>query len=614
PLSYSAQKATVYCRTLALIGEPPDCYALDLFRVAGGKQHDYFFHALGEKMVAEGVEFGPKEGGSLAGPDIRWGDKIGNDGDIKGHPNKPYWLAPPGNGYGFLIDPQRAKPTGDWHATWTVGEGDGKLTMTPAPDEGIEALTAWGPGILPRLPGAQFMVLRRRTSGAQDEGLTSTFACAYEPWGPARAAAMMTAGEMARELTDVPGELLHLSRLGVLLWKAPGAQAKLTLELPAVPAGEYRLELAHYRSPGYGTLEVTLDGQKLGEIEGYADRSRPAQPPTYFGPLQLGTGSHRLELRILRPGKSGHYWFGVQQVRLLRPGGQGRQVLRVRKLTPTPAKAQQPWPAAVRIDLAGDRQDFLATAPVGEVGHAGEGAQAFTWSGLVYWRQAAGEPRRVVVIGGELRAPGLEVHLRPAFWHARVTRVDYEHNLAYVDGELPTDGRLQGALALFTRPDRDGQVGYSRAAAYRIAGVRREKNRLALHLGASPTLGVLQVDSADRGNNRFASIIPHEYMRGLGRPTRFFRGKLLETAEGGRVATVVKADYGAPCVVTVDEGSRLHDGQRLYIRDLQEGDEVYIAGWAAVEFVGGRPSLAGSNTDVVVTVEGREGTLKWRPK
>ncbi|MCD6351784.1 MAG: heparinase II/III family protein, partial [Armatimonadetes bacterium] len=123
PLSYSAQKATVYCRTLALVGEPPDCYALDLFRVAGGKQHDYFFHALGEKMVPEGVEFGPKEGGSLAGPDTRWGDKIGNDGDIKGHPNKPYWLAPPGNGYGFLIDPQRAKPTGDWHATWTVGEG-----------------------------------------------------------------------------------------------------------------------------------------------------------------------------------------------------------------------------------------------------------------------------------------------------------------------------------------------------------------------------------------------------------------------------------------------------------------------------------------------------------
>ncbi|MBC7287294.1 MAG: heparinase II/III family protein, partial [Armatimonadetes bacterium] len=153
PLSYSSEDVTVYRRCLALIGEPPDCYLLDIFRVGGGTQHDYFFHALSDKAEFSGLQLSDPQPGSLAGPDIRWADKVGNDGDIRGYPGKPYWNPPPGNGYGFLADVQKATTVGaqPWHVTWPIASSSARLTMTAAVDSETEILTAWAPGIRPRL-------------------------------------------------------------------------------------------------------------------------------------------------------------------------------------------------------------------------------------------------------------------------------------------------------------------------------------------------------------------------------------------------------------------------------------------------------------------------------
>ena len=104
-LSYSKRGVSIYRRTSALIGSGADAFLVDFFRVRGGRQHDWIFHAPGSDLKLTGLTPGAEEPGSLAGADISWSDQQLNDGDIQGHPNTPYWVAPPGNGYGFLIRP-----------------------------------------------------------------------------------------------------------------------------------------------------------------------------------------------------------------------------------------------------------------------------------------------------------------------------------------------------------------------------------------------------------------------------------------------------------------------------------------------------------------------------
>ncbi|MBM4087740.1 MAG: hypothetical protein FJ272_23365, partial [Planctomycetes bacterium] len=172
--SYGKEGVTEYRRLCALIGEGRRRYLLDVFRVTGGQQHDYLFHcpipaapsrqpttdnrqppapAVSLFDVA-GLTLGPEEKGSLAGPDIEWGNLQLNDGDLRGHANKPYWLAPPGNGYGFLVKPQRGKTDDNWSATWRLDEESlVRLHVLGAP--GTEVITALAPGIYPRLPKAR---------------------------------------------------------------------------------------------------------------------------------------------------------------------------------------------------------------------------------------------------------------------------------------------------------------------------------------------------------------------------------------------------------------------------------------------------------------------------
>ncbi len=170
--SYSAHGVTLYRRTLALI----DGCLVDLFRVRGGKQHDYVFHTRGETAEIRGVALGPEEPGSLAGPDISWGDKQLNDGDLAGHANKPYWNPPPGNGLGFLVRPRRGRTDTPWSADWPIDE-DTRLRLLLPAEAGAEVITASAPGIYPHLPKLRYVLSRRK-----GEDLSSQFAAVIEPY------------------------------------------------------------------------------------------------------------------------------------------------------------------------------------------------------------------------------------------------------------------------------------------------------------------------------------------------------------------------------------------------------------------------------------------------
>jgi len=175
---YAKQGVSVYRRLAALIGgETP--YLLDIFRVRGGRQHDYVFHALSDEMRIDGLTLGLEEPGSLAGPDIDWSAAQIADGDIAGHPNDWNWVAPPGNGYGFLAGPRRGAAAGSWLAEWTL-DPQSRLRLVMAANPGTEVIAARANGLYPHYPKSRYMLARRR-----GENLQSEFIAAVEPYGAA---------------------------------------------------------------------------------------------------------------------------------------------------------------------------------------------------------------------------------------------------------------------------------------------------------------------------------------------------------------------------------------------------------------------------------------------
>jgi len=178
PLSYSSQGVRQYRRTVALVGSGKDQYLIDLFRVRGGNRHDYGIGVQGQDFAVQGVELGSEEGGSLAGTEHAWGEKIGRDGDIAGYPNKPYWRAPPGNGYGFFYDMRRGPAERPCHADWSLGGANqARFRVHLLPESDTEVILAKAPGLYPHYRAAGYLLARRNGTN-----LTSAFAVVMEPY------------------------------------------------------------------------------------------------------------------------------------------------------------------------------------------------------------------------------------------------------------------------------------------------------------------------------------------------------------------------------------------------------------------------------------------------
>ena len=193
PLSYSKEGVREYRRSMALV---KGGYLVDCFHVEGGDRHDYGFGSIGTSLEPFGVKDLIKKPGSLA-EGQSWADKIGDDGDIKGYPNKPNWNPPPGNGYGFFFNVREAKPEGkDWGGIWSISDVRPKeltaytwnTTMIPTNEnrtqlrlhvvgDSAQPVYADAPGVYPRQPLSSYVLARR--SG---KDLKSTFLSVYEPY------------------------------------------------------------------------------------------------------------------------------------------------------------------------------------------------------------------------------------------------------------------------------------------------------------------------------------------------------------------------------------------------------------------------------------------------
>lgn len=200
--SYRSRGVSLYRRLMALVATGETSYLLDVFRVRGGRSHDYSIHFLGRLTGVASAGLGGEMPGSLAGPGIDWGSRQLNDGDMEGRAASPYWNPPPGNGYGFLVKPRPLTAGGSWQADWEI-DPERRVRLNVADIPGAEIFKAHAPGIRPRYPGADYIVIRRK--GAD---LSSRFAAVIEPFSAEPAARDIRRLALHGPASDVPAEAL----------------------------------------------------------------------------------------------------------------------------------------------------------------------------------------------------------------------------------------------------------------------------------------------------------------------------------------------------------------------------------------------------------------------
>ena len=574
--SYVQQGVTTYRRLLALIGKGVQQYLVDIFRVVGGEQHDYLFHALGDEATFEGVTLGEPEDGSLAGPEFKWGAMQLNDGDMRGFPNKPYWRPPPGNGLGFLMNPQRARCEETWQATWPLPSDDAFVQLTMLGQPGTEVISAWAPGIYPRLPKTRLAIARRK---AQDSPLGSTFIAVLAPYGVRVEGQRTDATQIERAGTVSGGALKYISSIGVLLHKAEKKGDELSWPFDAAEDGEYLIALDHYKSPSYGQVQLLIDGKEVGEpIGGKASGSVQA-PLAKLGRLHLSAGSHTAALRFTGDDGAGHYWFGVRELWLipsdLANSAEARSPIKAVLPVTCDDEAGPVKPAGVFVALDGDEgeSDLILTAGDADKPRVyRQGDEEIVFQGRfahVHFRQ--GKPSEIHLVGAKmLRVNGLEVVCNEAEYAGVVQAVDETRAIVDVASQVPEADRLSGQVVLF---DNDR---YSRNTAHRIARIEPHGEGSRIHL-ESPTLilgtGILEDDPDS--DTEFTSLLAHEYARSDSRTgTQFFSGKLIRGE--GFATNIERTKSGQMMRYTVDSTKGMTRGAEFVICDVQPGDSFTI--------------------------------------
>ncbi len=606
--AYLAQGVERYRRLIALVGEGAGRYLVDIFRVEGGSQHDYMLHALSDEVAVEGVTLGEVEPGSLAGPDIHWGDQQGNDGDMIGFPNRPYWNPPPGNGYGFLVGVRRGAASGPWSATWEIDPSrEARLRAIGLPEPGTELITARAPGIYPRLPRAAYVCARR--SG---DDLRSTYATILEPVERASRGYAVRATDILDGAQVSAGVTKYISGIDVALFKAEAAGDRMTFAASVPEAGDYVVTVGHYLSPGYGTARLLIDGRPVGEpFVGTAGESGPT-PPKSLATVALTAGAHELALELTAPSApDGTYWMGLTFVSFEPAGEAAREPVQGRIVSAERLVPDREGGVGVRVIGRDGVEDRLLSALDAAPRDYGDGFAAAAQLARVR-TDAKGIAAANLLAGTELRMPQMTLRLPFAGWRATVVEVDQatrEVVLKVEGAALPTGDALRGAAVYFSNPT------YSRNTAYHVDTISTDGERVRLRVRESSfLLGKAVLDGPPVDAHTLTSIVPHDYARTMARAGEsgsvgFFAGKLLTTADGSAATTIRDVTYGQPQVIRVDSVEGFGDGDECWYHDVQPGDEAVIHAHASLTRTA--PGIYRLAANAAVTIEAA-GTVTWR--
>ncbi len=160
-------------------------FIVDIFRVAGGKVHDYLWHSPGGNQgddftitTEEPVTFNKQDKGTLLGENIPFGYEKGHhysyQRDIE-QPNRQ-------SGYSWLKGVQRAKTASGWTAIWLIDKKKEiglKLHMTGDSDREVFTCKGEGFGLVGESPWDPYIISRHECSG---QPCKTVFTSVIEPY------------------------------------------------------------------------------------------------------------------------------------------------------------------------------------------------------------------------------------------------------------------------------------------------------------------------------------------------------------------------------------------------------------------------------------------------
>jgi hypothetical protein len=166
-------------RCVALVDVDSDkFYGVDFYRVMGGKEHWWSFMAQEGDFTTGGVTLDKQQGGTLAGPEVPYGD--------------PNWLRERGCslgnygwsgqmfGFPYLYNVEHGKPDGVWYADWHLKNADDlhlRLTVMEAKDMAVSICDGKSPA-----SGSPYEMKWVLLNKKGEEHLSSLVASLIEPY------------------------------------------------------------------------------------------------------------------------------------------------------------------------------------------------------------------------------------------------------------------------------------------------------------------------------------------------------------------------------------------------------------------------------------------------
>ena len=164
---YRTEPGSVYRRACAVVDlSPTEFYVVDVFTVVGGKEHYWSFQGMGDAEI-QGVELAEQTDGTLAGPDVRYGETR----KVRGREREAFAL---------LENVRRGRPAAAWGVDWAIGDNrDTHLKFTMVEPRDVEAIVTTGRSPSGGQPYEHDFVFARRMGGAP---LSSRFVSVIEAY------------------------------------------------------------------------------------------------------------------------------------------------------------------------------------------------------------------------------------------------------------------------------------------------------------------------------------------------------------------------------------------------------------------------------------------------
>ncbi|HOX37750.1 MAG TPA: heparinase II/III family protein [Candidatus Brocadiia bacterium] len=579
--AYRAQKVDLYRRTLAMIGEGNDAFLVDIFRVRGGAQHDFSLNSHSRDIEIAGVvPDAVREKGSLAGEDIEWGRMIGNDGDIKGHPNKPYWNPPPENGYGFLHNIRSGRPTGPWGMTWRIARPQpAAYRAIICPQDGDEALICDAPGIYPNLPDATYIIERRKG----DFPLASCFAAVHQSAGPPFIPGLISYKSLDEMLVAASAETRMLDDLCIFILKATNVGQEASFAKAIAKPGKYKVSADFLKSPSYGAAALFVDGRQCGETIDLMDSSVGGTIRISAPEIELGAGDHIITIRAMPTSdERGLRYIGIQSLQIALSNEAAPQtqfsISRTERLAVSREKNSLIEPVALLIHAVKGEVLFLSGCAGNGVQKCEIGGESVEWEGSICVITGWGsEAPKINGCGLKRLSAGKLRILATDKYEAEAEDCDYDAATVKAHPAITDGVDLAGSMIIFENP------AWTRNSAYTLRALRPDGDSTILEFRDQPLiLGKGRVYAKEDGN-LIRCDIPHEYARSVRRiNSLYFDGKVVRTPDG-RFSRIRKLSIANPMDLQMEDASKLKLGDDFDYCDVAPGDRINIPAWFQAE-------------------------------